>query len=317
MTDQLLEFINRSNFRDAWLPNVTAFLKRPACLGFLSDFIAESGKQVPDAVFVFLASIRYLNANISTRFDEPMILDDEDWRRNIDLFLVQHHDELFYMCKTRRTQVNVPHRALPIMDALYREYKEKEIAVLELGASFGLIGRCLRSAALVMRSFEDFFGSHHQKPVGIPTCAEYLGIELDPPDLAWILAGAPKPEFRNSIENFAHQIPELTKFRVIQGSALDFPKMPEVLSLLETKLPLVILTSFMLYQLPESVRRTFETVIRRFCSEHGGSWLNIEATAVKGTAPEAESSYRYALEFDDKEIFELSSDFCERWIPIR
>lgn len=311
MHEQIRAFISTAAAHSIWMPNVVAFLNRQASIEFIETVVKDSGKSVADAVFVYLAAIRYLNADAGSRFDQATILDNSDWHTNLDLFLVQNHNQLLQLCRTRTNQVNIPQRAFPLLDLLAIEYGSQPLHIIELGASLGLIGQYLLEYGRYETEFAKLFGMQQQKPLGKPKCLSYTGIDRFSPDPAWTLACIPDPAERSRLQNFLHlaHIPE--HWRLVQADAADFAKLLETAPTKnareETSIP-IILSSYMLYQNSATVQGNLIKTIQDFCATHNGHWINLEPRW-----NDEVNDYYYTIELDQRARVRLSSDRCESW----
>ncbi len=111
----------------SWPAAVFHFLKRPAALDFMADYMAETGKPLGESVLILLAAMRYIDNSQVAESGLPSILEEPMALTNLDLFLVRHHAELFHLCRSRHVQANLFERAFPVMEMLAERYPDQEV----------------------------------------------------------------------------------------------------------------------------------------------------------------------------------------------
>jgi hypothetical protein len=200
------------------------------------------------------------------------------------------------------------------MEALQRRFGASRLAVLELGCANGLIGRVLCSPHLVMEHFDALFGAEIQRPAVLAEVAVYRGFDLVIPDEAWLLACLPFASDRQRIDTFLNEVPVGPDFALARGSALDFPDLTGVMDLecrfepahVDPLVP-VVLTSFLMYQIPPVKRAKLENAITAFVSARGGAWINLDHRVTP------DGRLRFGLEMDGLPVFVFNNDACQSW----
>lgn len=292
-----------------WPVHVWHFLKRPAALQFMAEFMAESGKPLDETVLILLAAMRFLDLDPAEP-GAPTIVESNDGAANLDLFFVRHHAELFHLCRSRHVQANLFERALPIMEVLGRRFGQEALAVIELGCSFGLIGRALCNPQLVLGAFDRLFIADQQRPTCSPRVEAYRGIDLSIPDVQWLLACISRPDARRRSALFINTIPPGKDVSIDQGSAFDFADHGVVKDLLISSLQQdytpVVLTSFMLYQFGQETRKKLRTTISEFTHNHGATWINLDLEPLG-------SGYDFFIEENGLRRVSLDTDVCRYW----
>ena len=104
-------------------------IKTNKTINIIASVIKESNKTVPEAVSVFLTVVRYLRGKSNPG--------------SLQKFIEENSRLICKMSIEKRAQYNIPSRALPLFEVLEKKIKSSPVSVIELGASFGLIGRCL------------------------------------------------------------------------------------------------------------------------------------------------------------------------------
>ncbi|UCH93047.1 MAG: hypothetical protein JSV88_22525 [Candidatus Aminicenantes bacterium] len=284
--EQILECI------DKYINPLTLYeilhLKTNTSINLISFIIKESNKTVNEAVLVFRTVVRYLWKNSG-----PL---QEFIKENSDL-----------ICKTaieKKAQSNLPGRALPLFEIFEKKIQAPSISVIELGASYGLIGRCLLNPTKVMEKKNAYFSPGQQVPQNPRPIDYYLGIELAPPDKEWVLAGEWHPILRERIKNFLHDIPTNEKFKLLKGNAFGFSKLKTVKDIAFQPSTLVVLTSFMLYQYDDKKQKRLRDEILKFTGGDSRHWINQDINV---------SSQECFIQFDGEKIIQLNDSTCRSW----
>lgn len=289
----ITESIDRFAQLGVWVPAVHDFLHRPSTIRWLIECQQETGKSDDEIVLLLLAAMRAIDLTV---------LDGAYGPHDLGRFLEDNEASIHGLCQTHRVQANVAERALPILELLGERWGRQKLFVTELGSSFGLIGRVLVSATKTLQNFERYFTATQQRPTAVPLVAGYLGIDLAPPDERWLLACIPLADLRTRVARFIYEVPAGPHCFVTQGSAFDrdtWPRAPD------GTLP-VILTSFMLYQLPPADRQALATTIRDHVRSVGGTWLNLDVLVHEGQS-------RFVVQEDGRDKITLENDLCVRW----
>jgi len=283
---QILEYIDK--FINPLTLYETLHLKTNTSINLISFIIKESNKTVNEAVLVFRTVVRYLWKNSG-----PL---QEFIKENSDL-----------ICKTaieKKAQSNLPSRAFPLFEIFEKKIQAPSISVIELGASYGLIGRCLLNPTKVTEKKNVYFPPGQQVPQNPRPIDYYLGIELAPPDKEWILAWEWLPERKKRLKSFLRDITGDEKFILLKGNAFGFSKLNAVKTMVSQDAAVVVLTSFMLYQYDLKKQKMLGDEILEFTKRVNGHWINQTFN---------ESSMQCFIEFDEEKIIETSDDNCTSW----
>lgn len=276
-----------------WAPPVVGFLKNPGTIAWLTGLQQETGRSVDETILLLLCAMRSLELTLL------------DGARDEDELLGFHRDHEVVvrdLCRTRRVQANVGERALPVLELLAHRWGRQRLFVTELGCSFGLIGRVLVSATQTLQGFDRYFAPNQQRPTEVPLVVGYRGIDLNPPDERWLLACIPLQPLRSRVARFLYEVPLDPQCDVVRGSAFDQNLWP----IPEMGVVPVVLTSFMLYQLGEPLRRQLTDSIRDYARRYGGTWINLDVLVDNGNP-------RFVVQEDGEDRLELENDFCLSW----
>jgi hypothetical protein len=236
------------------------------------------------------------------------ILEESIRDYNLDLFLARHHPQLMQLATHRHIQANMPARALPILELLAECVPNQDLAVIELGCAAGNLGLALLNAKQICSQTERYFPNGQQLPKVLPNIACYRGYDLDLPEPTWVLACvSSRPERERLAVFMADLAPTISSknFQIQRADALHFPKLPG-LDIEPTQRP-IILTSFMCYQLPDTVRPTLEQAIMNYTLEKGGHWLDVDLV------PRAKGGLEFVLRMDGQARIVLHDDYCITW----
>jgi hypothetical protein len=195
---------------------------------------------------------------------------------------------------------------------LHRELQVGSLGIVELGASFGLIGRCLLDPGRVSENRSLYFSTGQQIPQEFKPVDAYLGIEYDPPDRRWILAGVWQEDMENRLRHFIDDIGPDHRFELMRGNAFGFSQLQAVQDLAGKVDQVVVLTSFMLYQFDEARQRALRSEILDFTQKTGGHWLD---QAVKVSIND--TAHEYSIFFNEKRLIDLADDACSSWRWLR
>jgi len=258
-------------------------------------------------------------------------------REQFDSFVRKNYAEIQQLALSRRTNSTIPQRAFPL--ACFLPNDDSEIGLLELGCSRGDMGLVLQNLELILAHsskylFPNFRTKvHKEKLQYAKSIKRYFGVDLDiSVDDAWLLAlWGLEDDRRKQLVNFYGDFKpnETLFFYRLQADAC---KLMEYITLLQSFFAdsnvIVILTSFMLYQLSLERRLSlFKTIQMITCklSQKEGSqrsvlWFN------QGIAPQdlLSGTFDYArcyfsrLWFEDgalvaSPIARLFNDACEGW----
>jgi hypothetical protein len=284
--EQIIQFIDR--YFHPLLFYEIMHLKTNAAVDLIQRVIDQSGKGIPEATLVSWAAVRCL------------------WRGtgSLDDFIKNNAGSILKMAVEKRGQANLPGRALPLFEVLARKTANSPVSVIELGASAGLIGRCLLNPAQITANRTEYFHPDSQMPDAAHPIARYLGIEHSPPDTQWLLAWEWRPGRRELLKQFIANVQGGKNFKLLQADASGFSTLEEVRDIAARDGVLVVLTSFLLYQYEHDARQRLIKEILEFTARGQRHWLN---QAVD------ETSWEYYIQLDREKIIQLSSDLCTHW----
>lgn len=284
-----------------WSEYIYYQLKKDESLALIEEICNKSNKKASEAVLILLSALRYLSGNMNITSD----LEQSD--SYLD-YITQTRDALLEIGITRRIQANSPDRALPVLEVLGNRIHSDKAAVIELGASFGLIGYCMTQYERLLKKKSDFFTEKQQFPEIAKVPAGYLGLDIDPPDKKWILSCLVNKTDRHLISNIISDMEKNSGFRPVKSDALHFDRLPMVQHILSEGYTPVILTSFVLYMLTEETRNSLTGLVNRFVTEQKGHWIN-QCVKLQNTG----NSAQFYLQLDGKNIIQLEDDRCRNW----
>jgi len=298
----ILEFVEKASLLlgKYYSDYVIAQLKKENTLNILHEIILKSNKAPSEAVLALLASIKYFQKDINAFIK----LEKND---SFQEFIKDNYDEIVEISINKKVQGNAPERGLPILEVLGKMLPVDQIAIIELGASYGLIGSCLLNYEILLNENALFqFGQKlPQNPKGIEY---YVGIDIDPPDKEWLLACCPDMNSATQISNFIDFVQQKNSFQILKVSAFGFSGLKEIKELIEKKFKIVVLTSFMLYQLDEKKQKLLIDEISEFTHNIGGHWIYQDVEF-----PDKEEYQDYFIEWDGTRIIKLMDDSCSDW----
>lgn len=269
-------------------------LKTNTSINLISRIVNESNKTIHEAVSVFLAVVKFLWKDDNTSSFQEFIKD------NAEL--------ICKMAIEKKAQRNLPNRALPLFEILERKIPASSISVIELGASYGLIGRCLLNPAKIKEKKDAYFPSDQQMPRNTQPINYYLGIDISLPTKEWLLAWEWNPVQKKRLENFLDTIPVNTKenktLKLQKGDAFGFSSLEAVKNLAVHSSTIVVLTAYMLYQYDDKKQKRLRNEILEFTNRCTGHWINQTFD---------ESSLECFIEFDGEKIIKLADDTCSSW----
>jgi hypothetical protein len=277
-------------------------LKKDESLELLSRIIRESGKTTAEAVILMVTAIKYLSAdrNVFTEME-----------RNDSFlqFIKTNRDSIIQIANEKGPQANLSERALPLMEVFNKYLKDQPIGVIELGASYGLIGQCLLNAHQVIKNKDRYFSPNQHIPLNPRGIDYYLGIDIHFPDKEWLLAFEWTPDFQLRLENFIKEVSRPSdRFKLTKASAFGFSQLEPVLSFITQPLKIVVVTSFLLFQFNIEKQEQLQKEIQDFIRRTGGNWLNqfVEISPLSDKA-------RYFIQWDGRNIIELTDDRGTNW----
>jgi len=298
---EILDFAGRiSNKLPAFI-NVQ--LKEGPVIDIISRVIDKSGKSPGDALIVFVSVVKYLWETVG-----GMAFAEMEKRDAFLEFVTAQRDSIIDSAVQKRMQVNVASRAFPLLDVINKKAKNLPVAVIELGASYGLIGWTLLEPAKILAK-RDLYFSPGQKIAPNPRPIDhYLGLDIVIPDVDWLLACLYNPTFETYLRNFLKDIPyETEKFNLMETDAFGFSDFEPVKKLASQPFTLIVLTSFMFFQIGEEKGKVLKEEITKFTESWGAYWLNQAVTH----PPDREE--RFFVEWNGERIIELTDSICSDW----
>ena len=284
--EQILEYIDKL-LTPSLLYEILQ-LKTKTSIDLISHIVKKSNKTIPEAVSVFLAVIRYL------------------WKDSGSLqdFIKENSHLICKLAIEKRAQANLPSRGLPLLEIFGKKIQASSILVIELGASFGLIGRCLLNPDRIIEKKDSYFPPKQQMPQNPLPINFYLAIELSPPDKEWALAWEWHRSQRERLKNFIEDIPVDKRFKLLKEDAFGFSTLNIVKELAGKHSTVVVLTSYMLYLNEEKKQKLLKDEILEFREEMKGHWIN-----------QAFNKFlqEYFIQLDEEKIIELSDDSSRSW----
>jgi hypothetical protein len=281
---------------------IYAQLKKTDTLNFIKKIIDTSAKTPSEAIFVLLSAIRYIQK------DNNALLNIEK-NNSFEQILKEFAQEIMDISISKKVQGNGPERGLPILEIFGKKLFDSSICVIELGSSYGLIGNCLLNSKRILENRNSYFLPSQKMPDNPKGADFYLGIDIDPPEMEWLLACFFDPSDANRINKFIINGSCVNNIRILKASANGFSELKEVRELAATKYKLVILTSFMLYQLKDAQQELLKKEIREFTRKNNGHWICQEVEFYNGQPDLA----KYYIEWDEEKIINLDDDKCTSW----
>jgi len=291
--DKILEYLD--HFLSPALFLEISQLKTATTLNLIGKIIRETNKTIPEAVGMFMAVIRYLHKDFYT----------------LQEFIEKNTDIIYKLALEKKNQANLPSRGLPLLEIIGQRIDTSSLLLIELGASFGLIGHCLLNPCRIINNKNIFFHSQQQIPDfnSQNTIDYYLGIESNLPDRDWILAWEWFPHQKKNLNNFIQSFTDDERFRLVQENAFGFSKLRIVEELSLKYKDVVILTSFILHQYEKRKQQQLKEEIIEFINKRGGHWLNQDVSR---------SMDKCYLQLNGEKILDFSDDSCRNWtyLPI-
>lgn len=296
-TEKILSFIDKFSY--LWSDYIVNQLKEQFILDFIRKIIITTKKSPSEAVLIFFSAIRYITQNTNAIYE----LENN---KSFQEFIKQNKDKILKIIKEKNVQANLPERAFPVIDIINKKFKNKKILVIELGASFGLIGRCLLNSHNIITNKNSYFNDKQKYPEEILSIDKYIGIEIKPPEKEWLLACVSGIDDEKNLENFINNINNDEKFILIKASAFGFTDIINNYDISEYQT--IILTSFMLYQFDLEKQKILIDEILNFNKKNNAHWIN-QAVNIKHNS----SDYEYYIEWNGSKIIELIDDRCTDW----
>ena len=151
--NEILKFIDSTSYLYS---NYTfSKLKEEVTLELIRFIIHRSGKELGESVLILLSVIKYL-------FGEKQVFQKLEESNGFIPFISQNREKILEISARKNVQGNLPARALPVLDVLARKFPGINLGVLELGASFGLIGRCLLNPHGISQKGDKYFSKRRE-----------------------------------------------------------------------------------------------------------------------------------------------------------
>jgi hypothetical protein len=305
----------------------------------LAALYTEALNQRPDMDIVNLVCSINGALNFTISFvvgddEAPSIIDDT---QRFNEFIGVYKSRILGCLLARNNNPTIPQRAFPV--SCYLPFEISNIGLLELGCSRGDIGLLLLNLSKVLDSplrylFPNFILSVPQERLNRSRpIARYFGVDLDiNVDDPWLLSlwglrDRRREQLRNFYEDFKPD--ETTQFRRIQADAcIPSGYLDYALKFLEGTDLLVVLTSFMIYQLSFNARYTLAKTIqvvenKLLKATHGITsmiWLNqgLDPRVLLTGEFDFTHCYLGKLWFEGKTLYglplaRLFNDACEGW----
>jgi hypothetical protein len=298
----ILDFIEKGSLllRKYYSDYVIIQLKSEGTLKLLDEIMDSSNKLPSEAVLMLLAAIKYCQKDINALIK----LEKND---SFQEFIINNHDSIIEISINKKVQGNTLERGLPILEIFGKMLPDERIAIIELGASYGLIGSCLLNHDYLLKN-DTFFQSGQKKPQNPKGIDFYLGIDLDPPEKDWLLACCADKEIALNLSNYINNNNQKNIGHVLKSSAFGFSTLSEINELTKSKYKIVVLTSFMLYQFNKEKQEFLINEIKEFTRKVDGHWIvqDVELSV-------NEKNHEYFTEWDGSRILKLKDDTCSNW----
>ena len=301
---EILDFVERIS--SMLTDYIVTQLKEEPVLDLVSQIIDKSDKSPGDALIVFVTAVKYLwgSENAFAEMEE---------RDSFQEFVKANRDAIIESAVRKRMQANVSTRAFPLIEVINKNIKDLPVAVIELGASYGLLGRTLLEPAKIIGNRHRYFSPGQKIPPNPRPIDFYLGIEIEIPGKEWLLACVWDQVKESYLRNFINDIPhENGKFNLLQVSAFGFSDLEPVKRLAVQPFALVVLTSFMFFQIGKEKEKQLKKEILKFTESTGAYWLS---QVVKHSPTSTET--RYYIEWNGERIIESSDPLCSNWKWLR
>lgn len=306
--EEIIDFIGKFSYIFTDSDYIQTQLRKKTTLSLVSRIIDESNKKPGEVLVLFLTAIKYLwgNKNVFTALEESDSFQE---------FVKANQDTIIEMSIQKTLQANLPERSLPLFEIFNKKIERFPIAIIELGASYGLIGQCLLGPAGIIEKKDRYFLPGQKIPQNPRAVDYYLGIELQPPEKKWLFACVWKPEDELRLKNFINDIPrEEKKFQLIEASAFGFSALKPVKKLTELPLTIVVLTSFLFFQIGKEEQKQLRNEILKFIESTGSHWINqVFIPSPVSMDKDKDKDNEYFIEWDGKKIIELLDDWCSDW----
>lgn len=279
-------------------------------------------------------ALSYVAVNLMSPDDALSCFEDE---RCFDTFIKRYSARLEQVALARSNNPTIPQRALSVASVLPQV--NADVGLLELGCSRGDIGLVLLNLEKVLGApskylFPDFVAAvSTDKLQHLRMIDQYFGVDIDiSTDDGWLLAlWGLRDERRRQLQSFYTDFkPDHNdRFQRFQADACDLQAYgDQALEFFRTSKHLIVLTSFMMYQLSSQDRRELAGTVRaiqsKFLETKADSafalWLNqgMHPKDLLNGKFDFSHCYLSKLWFDGKKLLglplvRLSNDACEGW----
>jgi len=261
----------------------------------LAEAVPE-GRQAPH---LLLAAVQYLLVRDD---DQPLAsyypgLTDDPCDPDADCYLafrefcLDNADALEPILGTRRTQTNSVRRSAVLYPAIAHVAARVDgpLALVELGPSAGLNllfdryrydydGRVVGAPASPVTIESEIHGGDPPLPEAPPDVHSRVGVDLnpldatDPADADWLRALVwPSHTARRELLDGALQVAHDDPPRLVEGDLLE--DLPAVLDGIPDDVPVCVVNTLVLYQVPEAVCSALETALHERMAERSLHWL--------------------------------------------
>ncbi len=225
------------------------------------------------------AAIKYLAKQNGFFSDGRDPLTSSSWNLSEVMdFLEKFKTEIIDTAGSKTTAKNLPQRAVQMMwllDQTSQIKPSKPYVFIELGASNGLVLDAFRQPT----QFKQWYARQpsaqlsQQVPFGekltlplYPT----MGLDIAAPDMDWNFVNILDEGIREEVRDFVSIFPE--RSNIIIGDARNVRQITEVSSLMSTSYPStpIVISCFMLYQVPQPARDELQQSVREFLKTQGG-----------------------------------------------
>lgn len=214
-------------------------------------------------IFLVFVSLQYLT---KFSYDNENNINDQKVKNDLE----KYKNKIHYLCIYRNVSTNIPQRyvALQIISSiLYSKYKQP-LTVVDIGCSLGL-GLMALNTTFFEKQIE-IDSKLSQFIQNKPTFERIIGIDIQEPDLEWVLASY-LPETKDKRKLVKHVYSSLnnngSKIEMIHGNALTLDEM----GLLPPNIADIVWISNMCYQIEGEVEDVIKGVGRIL--RNGGLWL--------------------------------------------
>jgi len=300
---QLIDFIDKASKTSGhyWSNYFTLEMKKDYVLELLSKIMIQSDKMPSEVVFVFLSSIRYIKNDIKALFEIEK-------NNTLEQFVNTNYDKILDLSVKRKVQANLPERGLPVMELIGKNITEENITLIELGASFGIIGQSLLNMKMLLENKKTYFLPFQQFPINPKGINKYIGIDIDPPDKEWLISCFSNIDRAIKTNDFINSIKNTDNFSLIKDSAIGFTKLDIIKKIKNHSSKIIVLTSFMLYQLDNDKQNQLKNEIKDFIKQNNGLWINMDVDLSENS-----EEHKYYIEINDKKVLYLTDDSCISW----